>query len=259
MPLKPPCTRMGKHCREIKLTIRISDLEDDSPTLIDAASTWLTGHTQRISFGDPYVSGDYFMVDAIVHVPCRYFAVERKGAGRHPARCRAHGFKGNLPRTTPKRELKLQLGADRFSIIHRRRRRNLNLPLEAESSRSLPVIEEENPCRGAPCRTADNTVGAACCRDLSLEIDLPESQTFKEALLRSRKSPYLCKVKREDDETMEAEVISACGYLSSDDNLSCTLHGRTRPNGRPAKPSICTEWPEELDDDETGHPGCRLV
>ena len=74
--------------------------------------------------------------------------------------------------------------------------------------------------------------------------------------MRSRKKPYVCKVKREDEDILECEVISACGYLNAGDGVTCTLHGRIRPNGEPAKPYLCTEWPDELDDDETGHPGC---
>ena len=38
-------------------------------------------------------------------------------------------------------------------------------------ARSLPVLEPSaNPCATAPCRTADNTMKAACCRDLQIEI-----------------------------------------------------------------------------------------
>ena len=37
-------------------------------------------------------------------------------------------------------------------------------------------------------------------------------------------------------------MISACGYLG-DDGVACTLHGRKRADGRPAKPDLCIEWP----------------
>jgi hypothetical protein len=78
--------------------------------------------------------------------------------------------------------------------------------------------------------------------------------TRQEALVRSRKSPYLCKVTRERDESLEAEMISACGYLG-DDGVACTLHGRRRPDGRPAKPDLCRRWPHPTES-EILHTGC---
>ena len=50
----------------------------------------------------------------------------------------------------------------------------------------------------------------------------------------------------------EAELISACDYLD-DPQENCTLHGRLRPDGRPAKPDLCSAWP---DDGKGLHPGC---
>jgi hypothetical protein len=148
-------------------------------------------------------------------------------------------------------------GNGAFSLVYKGRRRVLGLPIKRAARRALPVVQDANPCLGAPCRTGDNKRGAACCRDLTLEIALPESETRVEALLKARKSPYLCKVTREGEDTVEAEVISACGYLEGD-GITCGLHDRTLPNGRPAKPSICSEWPDLGPDDE-GHPGCRLT
>jgi hypothetical protein len=113
-----------------------------------------------------------------------------------------------------------------------------------------------NPCAEAPCRTADGTRGAACCRDLQVEIQCREDEGVLEALLRNRKSPYLCKVEREDDdpEALTVEILSACGYLL-EDGIHCALHGRSRADGRPAKPELCTQWPEK----RTGlHPGCAF-
>ena len=49
-----------------------------------------------------------------------------------------------------------------------------------------------------------------------------------------------------------AEMISACGYLA-DDGVACSLHGRVRSDGRPAKPDLCSEWPPK---DKGLHPGC---
>jgi hypothetical protein len=73
-----------------------------------------------------------------------------------------------------------------------------------------------------------------------------------EALVRSRRSPYLCKVERCGDYSIEAEMISACAYLD-DDGIGCSLHNRRRSDGRPAKPDLCSEWPERKRD---LHPGC---
>ena len=73
-----------------------------------------------------------------------------------------------------------------------------------------------------------------------------------EALVRSRRSPYLCKVERGGDFSIEAEVISACAYLD-EDGIGCTLHNRRRADGRPAKPDLCSEWPPRK---QTLHPGC---
>jgi hypothetical protein len=252
MPNPPACSGLGRHCQELDLKVRISDLDDDGLTLQDAASTWITGHTERITFGDPYSENRMLYVDATVHVPCRY--LDANGTG---SRCTAHGFRGRPPRSTQPHALRrLQLGGDRFSIVHGKRRRNLRLSLEQPRGRALPIIHEENPCATAECRTSDNRVGAACCRDLTLEIEMPERQQRTEALLRARKTPFVCRIKREDEDTVECEVISACGYLDAGDGVSCTLHGRERPNGKPAKPSICSDWPDDLDEDETGHPGC---
>jgi len=133
----------------------------------------------------------------------------------------------------------------------------MGLPLKRAAQKALPVLRNGNPCVDAPCRTADNKHGAACCRDLQLDVLVSEFDEYTEALLRSRKSPYLCKVSRDTPETMECEVISACSYLESD-GISCALHDRVLPNGRLAKPSICYEWPD-LGPDDTGHPGCPLL
>ena len=47
-------------------------------------------------------------------------------------------------------------------------------------------------------------------------------------------------------------MISACGFLDQE-GLNCTLHGLERPDGRPAKPDLCSTWP---DDGKGLHPGC---
>jgi hypothetical protein len=122
------------------------------------------------------------------------------------------------------------------------------------------VLHGANPCAEAPCRTADHTRGAACCRDLTLEIMAQADDARSahlEALLRARRSPYLCKTERVSPRIIECEVISACGYLEQD-GVSCALHHRLRPDGRPAKPEVCSAWPD-LGPDDAGHPGCVLI
>jgi hypothetical protein len=77
-------------------------------------------------------------------------------------------------------------------------------------------------------------------------------QKLLEALVRHRKSPYLCKVEREGDFSLCVEMISACGYLEAG-GVACTLHGRKRRDGRTAKPDLCFDWPPK---GEGLHPGC---
>lgn len=285
MPTPPACARLGRQCRALPVTLRIATLDEDSPSLQDAAATWLTGHTEHITMGKLYVRDGHLQVDVVLHVPCKYLEVE----GMHPetagsrrnggptvafsgnwtsrvpegiaAHCTAHGYRGVVP-PGARRD-----GADReafhrrdgkYPVVYKGKERVLELPLKRAARRALPVLKNgNNPCIGAPCRTADNARGAACCRDLSLDVVISELDEEAEALLRSRKSPYLCKVSRDNPETMECEVISACSYLE-DDGISCTLHDRILPNGRLAKPSICYEWPD-LGPDDSGHPGCRLL
>jgi hypothetical protein len=85
-----------------------------------------------------------------------------------------------------------------------------------------------------------------------VEIFCSESDTELEALIRSRLSPYLCKITRASPETIEVEMISACAYLDGS-GRHCVLHGRFRPDGRPAKPDLCSDWPA---DGKGLHPGC---
>jgi hypothetical protein len=291
MPTPPSCRALGRQCRELDVTIRIADLDEDSQTLQDAAATWLLGHTQHITMGAPFRRDGHLQVEAVLHVPCKYLKTEegqeeqkrqRNGAaaglsgngaaagssgnwtgqhtGRIAGRCSAHGFSGTVPPGTqngPHLPSPLRRGDETFQLIFKGRQRVLDLPVKRAARRALPVMQNGNPCIGAPCKTADNTNGAACCRDLSLDVAVPESDKFLEALLHSRKSPYLCKAKRDTPETVECEVISACGYLDGD-GITCVLHDRVLPNGRLAKPSICYEWPD-LGPDDTGHPGCRLL
>lgn len=251
----PPCRGLGRQCRELDVTLRVADLDEETPAEQDALATWLTGHTERISFGEPYVNGRRLVVDATIHVACKYLRTDGGTASR--VRCAAHGFVGPLPAVPPRdRPAAFRSDDGRFSVIHQRRRRRLALPLRPRSRRSLPVLQE-NPCVGAPCRTADHRRGAACCRDLTLEVVVPEGDDRTERLLRARRAPQVYQVAREEPAIVECQVISACGYLE-DDGISCTLHQRVRPDGEPAKPFVCTQWPDPRPDYVT-HPGCRLA
>jgi hypothetical protein len=228
------------------VTLRVSS-SLTSATDGDHEATWLLGHTERISFGPLWRHRDDLYCRATLHVPCKH--LDASGAA---ALCTAHGFRGTLPPDQHRRQAR-QLGADRFRVVERGRMVEQALPMPAPSRRSLAVLAH-NPCSDAPCQTADHTRGAACCRDLQIEIMCDRTWIRQELLVRSRQSPYLCKVVRERDEALEAEMISACGFLG-EDGVDCTLHGRRRPDGSKAKPNLCHRWPKPTED-ETLHPGC---
>lgn len=228
------------------MTLRIGSL-DESAESLDHEATWLLGHTAQISFTRLYPARGDLLVDAVLHVRCRHLKPgESPGGGR----CDLLGHTGPMPARTRGAEQPRKLGGDRFLVVASRAQTPLELPFPP---RTLPVVEAEvNPCSIAPCATADHRRGNACCRDLQIEIMCPKTELSLEALVRSRQSPYLCKVSREADDAIEAEMISACGYL--DDQVEgCSLHGRLRPDGRPAKPDLCSEWPLN---GKGLHPGC---
>ena len=81
------------------------------------------------------------------------------------------------------------------------------------------------------------------CTERAIMLDL---------LVRARKAPFLCKVSRQEPDSLEAEMISACSFLGQD-HVSCALHGRIRADGRSAKPDLCFEWPKGA---EATHHGC---
>ena len=229
------------------MLLRIGSLEE-GVTSLDHEATWLLGHTERITFGDVWTGDGELYVDAVLHVPCRHL----KGSADGRSRCAAHGFEGRMPRSPKVAEQPRQLGRDRFRVVDRMKLSNRHLPTPAP--RSLPVLSvaSTNPCEGAPCQTSDHKPGAACCRDLQVEIMCTRKQLFLEALIRHRKSPYLCKVGREGDFSIDVEMISACGFIETG-GVACTLHGRNRSDGRTAKPDLCFEWPPK---DKGLHPGC---
>ena len=249
MTAPPACTRLGAQCRGVRVTLRVGSLDEGEASL-DHEATWLLGHTQNITFGDLWAGEGDLYVDATLHVPCRY--LQENGDG---ARCTDHGFEGAAPPRARRIAQPRQLQRDWFVIVDRMRTATRQLaPASAAGRASLPILAQTgpNPCAGAPCRTADNTRGAACCRDLQVEIMCTRRQSRLEALVRSRRSPYLCKVTRDSDYSIEAELISACGYLEAG-GVNCTLHGRVRADGRSAKPDLCFDWPPK---DQGLHPGC---
>lgn len=243
----PACRTLGRHCHALDVAVRVASLEGAE----DHDATWMLGHTERITFGPLTVQEDELWTTARIHVPCRFL---ERGEGDR-VRCRAHGYEGEVPAPT-RPDQPRRMGGDRFKVVDGRKLVTRTLPAPPPPRRSLPVNATSNPCATARCRTADGKIGAACCRDLQIEVKCPTDGSMLEQLLRSRKSPYLCKVEREspDDETVTVEVLSACDYLG-EDGVSCDLHGRRRPDGRPAKPELCSAWPEK----RTGlHPGCAF-
>jgi hypothetical protein len=224
----------------------VGSLEEGDASL-DHEATWLMGHTEHITFGELWSGNGDLYVEAILHVPCRFL---REGAAG--AECRLYGYRGTPPRRPPNGEQPRRMGGQRFRVVDQQRMVTRSLPAPAPVARSLPVLAGANPCADAPCRTADNRRTAACCRDLQVEIMCTRAERRLEALVRTRRSPYLCKVEREGDFSLDVEMISACGYLE-DDGVACSLHGRVRADGRPAKPDLCTEWPPK---NRGLHPGC---
>src|SRR5687768_7537783 len=244
----PPCLRLGRQCTELRVTLRIGSLEDGTESL-DHEATWLLGHTQHITFLELWQGEGDLYTEAVLHVPCRF--LRREGSA---ASCKAFGYSGTLAPPRRRRQLR-QLGGDDFRVVEKRRMVERRLPAPPPAPRALPVVGGANPCAGAPCRTADNRHGAACCRDLQVEIMCTKRQAWLEALVRSRQSPYLCKIERGGDYSLDVEMISACGYLEQG-SVNCSLHGRKRRDGRTAKPDLCFEWPPKR---QTLHPGCVFI
>lgn len=247
-PGAPPCRSMGTQCHSLPVVLRVTSLEG-GPKSGDQEATWLIGHTEHITFlSDLWEDDDDLYVEAALHVPCRFLESGTPGE----ARCKAYGFsalkspKGD-PVPAPRR-----LGGDRFRVVENGRFASRTMLPIPHPPRELPVHAGTNPCVGAPCRTADHQRGAACCRDLQIEIMCTTRERRLEALIRARQTPYLCKIDRESPFSLSAEVISACGFLL-DDGIHCALHGRQRSDGRPAKPELCSEWPDGA---EVMHPGC---
>jgi hypothetical protein len=235
----------------LRVVLRIATREGPKtgdPLSADHEATFLLGHTERITFlGDLWRDQKDLYHEAILQVPCRFL----KRDGRQDS-CGAHGFHRRARNREPDPVEPRMFSGDRFRIVESGKVVTRVLPPPPRRPRELPVKASANPCADAPCRTADNQRGAACCRDFQIEIMCTPRQVALEALVRSRKSPYLCKVEREGAYSLGGEFISACAFLL-EDGVNCGLHGRKRPDGRPAKPDLCSQWPERGD---LMHPGC---
>ena len=252
VPQAPPCRSMGSQCDRLRVMLRIATREgprDGDPRSADHEATFLLGHTERITFlGDLWLDRKDLYHEAVLHVPCRFL----KRDGERDT-CGAYGFHRKAPRDRrPDPPEPRAFPGDRFTIVEAGKVVTRTLPPLPKPPRELPVHARGNPCAHAPCRTADNTRGAACCRDFQIEIMCTPRQAALEALVRARKSPYLCKVERESAYSLGGEYISACAFLE-EDGVNCALHGRKRADGRPAKPDLCSQWPEKGD---LMHPGC---
>src|SRR5512134_1937553 len=158
MPSVPPCRALGSQCHQLSVTLRIGSL-DESAESLDHESTWLLGHTAQISFAGPRTQGRDLVVDAVLHVRCRYL---KPGGVPGSARCAAHGHTGPMPERSRGAEQPRRIGPDRFRVISARQPVTLDLHLPKPS---LPImdLEGENPCSIAPCATADHRRGSACC------------------------------------------------------------------------------------------------
>ncbi len=246
MPSPPDCRSVGPQCRSLPVTLQVARLENGDPASGDHEATWLLGHTQRIQFGDLQQEGPALFVAATLNIPCRHATIS--GA---IVTCRAHGLTGVVPdaQTAPEPRWK---GPGEAMLVSGGELAAVRVDEAAPKPSSLPVFQA-NPCETAGCRTADNRVGAACCRDLQLTILCAAHDVLFESLVRARKPPLLCKVEREGPAALGVEVISACGYLN--ERNVCSLHGLTRQDGRTAKPDLCFDWPE---DDAYYHPGCAF-
>lgn len=234
---------MGAQCRALRVTLRVGSLEDGRDSL-DHEATWLLGHTQRIQFGELWDDGEDVYVQSTIHVPCRFYGVEGNEAS-----CGMYGYRSARPRPGTRPGQPRQLEGDHFVVVSDS---DLVIQKLEHPRHTLPVLNGSNPCATASCETSDHTRKAACCRDLEIEIMCNEKNQRLESLIHYRKSPYLCKVERAGAFSISAEVISACGFLG-DDGVTCSLHGRFRSDGRPAKPDLCSEWPHE---GKGLHPGC---
>ncbi|HEX5818662.1 MAG TPA: hypothetical protein VFY20_07280 [Gemmatimonadales bacterium] len=238
---------MGRQCHALDVILRVGALDEDR-TWLDDHGTWLLGHTERIEFGETGDSRGQVYAMATLHVPCRHYREPAPGA----ASCAAHAFRGKSPRRPVRAAQPRRFGEDRFLVFEEKRLVPRTLRRAPRELRVLPQSNDRNPCDGAPCRTPDQRRGAACCRNLWIELMCTPREKRLEALVRARRSPQVSYVTRVGASSLELQVISACGYLEPGSS-ACTLHGRAHADGRSAKPGVCVEWPAA---DGWTHTGC---
>ncbi len=208
MSAPPGCESLGRQCQALDVLLRIGSLEEGA-TSLDHEATWLLGHTERITFGEVWTGEGELYVDAVLHVPCRHL----KGSADGRSRCAAHGFEGRTPRAPRAAGAAEAAGTGPLPGGGPDEDGQPAFPAPAAVASRCSRVASANPCEGAPCETSDHKRGAACCRDLQVEIMCTRKQLFLEALIRHRKSPYLCKVGREGDFSIDVEMISACGFI----------------------------------------------
>ena len=136
----PPCQRMGSQCRALRATLRVGIARGRQASL-DHEATWLLGHTQHITFGEPWIGNGDLYVEAMLHVPCRYLRDDGTTAA-----CALYGYRGRPPRQPPRAEQPRRLGGQRFRIIDGTRMVTRSLPDAPAPDRSLPVLAAANPC-----------------------------------------------------------------------------------------------------------------
>src|SRR6185503_9894304 len=142
----PSCTSMGSHCRALPVMLRVSDLREDDARFRDDISTWLMGHRQTIDFGTQQVVGNWVVVEATIHVPCKYL-----NSGARGARCTAHGYSAVVPEVPRPARAPLVASDGTVTVFQDDKLQTLALEPRAKPEHSLPTLEV-NPCAGAPCR-----------------------------------------------------------------------------------------------------------
>ena len=247
----PPCSALGSQCQEIPVTLRIGSLEQGA-SAADHEATWLLGHTERISFRNLRARGPR---PAGRCRPPRPLPAPQATPRRSAGVCAAHRLHtGPFPPPSRGAAQPRQLGGEKFLVVedHALAAVALKVP-----PRSLPVVDGDliggeslfdRPVHhGGPSARL-----GLLSRPAGGDPLFPLGHSDLEALVRSRLSPYLCKITRASEDALEAEMISACGYL---DGRGSELHPAwaERPDGRPAKPDLCSEWP---DNGKGLHPGC---
>ena len=246
-PDRAALPQAGAAMPRARVTLRVGSLEDGD-TSLDHEATWLLGHTEQITFGELWAGNGDLYVEATLHVPCRFLARTEPGA-----ECRLYGYRGAAPRARAAREQPRRLGGQRFRVVDREADGDeipaRRPPRQPAPFRSWPAT---NPCADAPCRTADNRRAAACCRDLQVEIMCTRRSGGWRPWCAPEGRRISVRSSGKATSRSMSEMISACGYLG-DDGVACSLHGRARAEGRPAKPDLCTEWPPK---NRGLHPGC---